>query len=503
MDNKDFENGNNNINENENEVNNAENLQNSSEGSEDNTEIRGEEEKTSSEQAQADTEENKADEEESQAVGEEETSSSKEDDGVKEENRYSSDYRPPYYIPNFTVTNQGNGPSEKKTKEKKKYGLGVIAAVCAVCVVVSALVGAVAGAVAGGVIELDLSGTGGEAVNIVRSDREITVNEIAGNTGYSDLTVAQVAALVSNTVVEITTTQMQTSNIYGQYITSGAGSGVIFDFNKQNNCAYIVTNYHVIEDADDIYVTAKSDGNSDGKNYKADYISGDKSGDIAVLRIQGSGETFSTAVFGDSSKLLVGDEVVAIGNPLGSLGGTVTNGIISALGREITVEDNVMTLLQTNAAINPGNSGGGLFNMAGELVGIVNAKQSSTGIEGLGFAIPSNTVTSNIKDILENGYVSGRPTLGIEVQYDTWYNNEKCVYVTDAGNTELEQYDKIVKIGEININSLSDYNLAVKNLTIGSTVTVEVQRAVKSGWSYHTENITLNKVTVYENTNNK
>lgn len=495
MDNKDFENENN-INENEKEVNNAEDLQNVREGSENNAEIRGEEEKTASEQVQDDGEESKADEEEKASSSEE-----NENDGVKQENKYSSDYRPPYYIPNFTVTNQGGGSAKKETKEKKKYGLGVIAAVCAVCVIVSALVGAVAGAIASGAIELDLSGTNGEAVNIVRSDREITVNEIPGNTGYSDLTVAQVAALVSNTVVEITTTQVQTSNIYGQYITSGAGSGVIFDFNKQNNCAYIVTNYHVIEDADDIYVTAKSDGNSDSKNYKAEYISGDKSGDIAVLRIQGSGETFSTAVFGDSSKLLVGDEVVAIGNPLGSLGGTVTNGIISALGREITVEDNVMTLLQTNAAINPGNSGGGLFNMAGELIGIVNAKQSSTGIEGLGFAIPSNTVTSNIQDILELGYVSGRPTLEISVEYGTLYGTEG-LFVTDKGNTNFEKYDKIVKIGETSIKSLSDYNLAVSKLTIGSTVTVTVQRTVRNGVFSQTQEYPI-EATVYENKNNK
>lgn len=492
MDNKDFENENNNINENKKEVNNAENLQYSQESAENNSEIDSKEEKTASEQAEAAQEEIKADGEEGAYASEK-----AENDGVTAENKYSADYRPPYYVPNFTVTSQAENHKEKKPKEKKKYGLGVIAAMCAVCIVISAIVGAVSGAIASGAIELDISGTDGGTVNIVRSDREITVNEIPGNTGYADLTVAQVAALVSNTVVEITTTHVQTSSIYGQYITSGAGSGVIFS--QQEGYFYIVTNYHVIEGADDVTITAKPVGSSVGKNYDAEYVSGDKAGDVAVLRVQVSGETFSTAVFGDSDKLLVGDEVVAIGNPLGSLGGTVTNGIISALGREITVEDNVMTLLQTNAAINPGNSGGGLFNMAGELIGIVNAKQSSTGIEGLGFAIPANTIVGNIKDILELGYVSGRPTLGISVQYGTAGGNEG-VFVTDKGNTSFVKYDRIISIGGTTIKSLSDYNLAVSKLTIGSTVTVEVARTVGSGFLSQTHSV---EATVYENKSNK
>ena len=358
-------------------------------------------------------------------------------------------------------------PAKKQKKEKRKYGIGVIAVTCAVCVLISATIGAIAGAIAGGRIDFEVAASNDEIVNIVRSDREIKVNEISGNTGYSDLDVSQVYKLVGNSVVEITTKQMQTS-YYGQYITSGAGSGVIFS--QTGNAAYIVTNYHVIENADDITVRVKN--NTSYKDYTAEYLSGDKSGDVAVLKIYGSGEEFSTAVFGDSDKLIVGEAVVAIGNPLGSLGGTVTNGIISALDREITIEDNVMTLLQTNAAINPGNSGGGLFNMAGELIGIVNAKQSSTGIEGLGFAIPSNKVASDIKDILEIGYVTGRATLGITVQ-----ETQNGVFVTNGGNSGLLKNDKISQIGEYTIASMSDYNNALKKLTIGSTITVRVERS--------------------------
>ena len=171
----------------------------------------------------------------------------------------------------------------------------------------------------------------------------------------------------------------------------------------------------------------------------------------------------------------MGEEVVAIGNPLGQLGGTVTDGIISALDREIIVEDNTMVLLQTNAAINPGNSGGGLFNMAGELVGIVNAKQSSAGIEGLGFAIPANIVVKDINDILELGYVSGRITLGVIVQYGQ-LAGQMGVFVTDAGLTSFKYGDRIVDINDKPVSSLSDYNKLLKELSVGQSVSVRVAR---------------------------
>ncbi len=405
--------------------------------------------------------------------------------------KYASNYTPPYYVPNFTVVNSDDLNDEQienksKRKEKKKYGIGVIAIICSICLLISVTVGAIAGAIAGGGIIFNIPQKGDELVNIVRSDREITVNEIPGNTGYSDLTVAQVAALVGNSVVEITTKHVQTNSFYGQYITSGAGSGVIFD--QQGNSAYIVTNFHVIEGADDITVRVKN--STSYSDYTAEYIAGDKAGDLAVVKINGSGETFSTVVFGNSDKLIVGEEVVAIGNPLGSLGGTVTNGIISALDREITVEDNVMTLLQTNAAINPGNSGGGLFNMAGELVGIVNAKQSSTGIEGLGFAIPANKVVSDITDILELGYVSGRSTLGITVQEGS-YKGQSGVFVTDVGSSSFSKFDRIAQIGDYTITTMSDYNAALKKLAIGSNVTVKVAREGK--WEFVSVNVTVSE----------
>ena len=447
-------------------------------------------EKIPSQEAQADAFQGEGAEEEiKEASGEgqndreEELSTEKDDkdENISGESKYSTDYTPPHYIPNFTVVNNTDAASssdaKKKKAKKKQYGAGALVAICAICVALSVTLGAIAGAIAGGGIILDLSGNGDdELVKIIRSNREITVEEVLGETGYSDMTVAQVAAYIGGNVVEITTTHVETNTFYGQYITSGAGSGVVFDQNDKGY-TYIVTNYHVIDGADEISVRIK-DGDS-YSDYVAEYIAGDSAEDIAVIGIKYVEHTFEDLVFAQSDKLLVGEQVVAIGNPLGQLGGTVTDGIISALDREIIIGDNTMTLLQTNAAINPGNSGGGLFNMAGELVGIVNAKQSSTGIEGLGFAIPSDVVYKDIQDILEYGYVRGRITFGVTVQYGSIKEGKKevyGVYVTNAGKSNFEYLDRIIKINDTSIETMSDYNAVLKKLSVGEQVTVCVAR---------------------------
>ena len=405
------------------------------------------------------------------------------------QNRYSASYAPPHYVPNFTVAS--TDPRANARKESRRngasvgLGIGAIVISVTVAVVISLTLGGIAGAFMGSISGAAGSSSSDGVINIITSDREISVVEIPGNTGYSDLTVAQVAALVGESVVEITTAEAQ---YYGQYVTSGAGSGVIFDFKSDTGNGYIVTNYHVVDGADKIIVRVKSgDGHSE---YVAEYVAGDEGADIAVLKIVVTdGKTLRPAVFvSDSDKLTVGEEVVAIGNPLGSLGGTVTNGIISALDREITVGDHNMTLLQTNAAINPGNSGGGLFNMAGELVGIVNAKQASTGIEGLGFAIPANKVRSDINDIITVGYITGRKTLGIDVQYGQynygsgWFGSSSVtgVIVVDAGSTSFKYGDCITRIGNKEITSALEYNTYVDSLSIGEQVTVQVLRSGKT-----------------------
>ncbi len=215
----------------------------------------------------------------------------------------------------------------------------------------------------------------------------------------SGISIADIASMNSDSVVEITISATATNVLLGKYTTTGSGSGVII-----SSDGYILTNNHVVESAKDINIRLH-----DGTEYVAKVIGTDSKTDIAVLKVDAT--NLKPVTIGDSDKLVVGETAVVIGNPLGELGGTVTNGIISALEREITLDGSKMNLIQTNAAINPGNSGGGLFNSKGELVGIVVAKSSGLDIEGLGFAIPINDVKDVISDILNLGYVSGRPFL--------------------------------------------------------------------------------------------
>ncbi len=287
----------------------------------------------------------------------------------------------------------------------------------------------------------------------------------------------QLTALVENvadTVVEITTSQVTTGSWMQQYVTEGAGSGVVI-----TSTGIIITNNHVIEGADTIQVTMR-----DGSEYAATLIATDEMYDIAVIKIEATG--LKAATFGDSDDLKVGQTAVAIGNPLGSLGGTVTEGIISATGRQIYVEGIPMTLLQTTAAINPGNSGGGLFNLAGELIGVVNAKMSEEGIEGLGFAIPSNTALAAATDLLTQGYVTGRPDVGFTVmeitdmktalQYGVLYSG---VYVMQLGANAPESVktlDCIVSVNGQSVADADDFKSALYSSSVGDTLTVTFLR---------------------------
>ncbi len=281
-----------------------------------------------------------------------------------------------------------------------------------------------------------------------------------------------VVSKVADSVVEIRTETVSTNSIFSQYITEGAGSGVII-----SEDGYIITNNHVIEDAATITVYT-----TDSKKYAAELIGADEESDLAVLKIEAEGLT--NAVFGDSSKLAVGQEVIAIGNPLGSLGGTVTNGIISALAREVSISGTPMTLLQTNAAVNPGNSGGGLFNLNGELVGIVNAKSSGSGIEGLGFAIPSNVAKEVAEYLAEFGYVRGRVTLGIEY-IDIKDSYTAMMYRVDSygmyiigseHNDELKVGDRITAADGNVITYSSDMKKIIKDCKVGDKITLTVIR---------------------------
>lgn len=303
--------------------------------------------------------------------------------------------------------------------------------------------------------------------------KEITVvsYEQTESTVYS--TTAQVVANVADTVVEIQTESVMTA--WGrQYIVSGAGSGVIVG--KAENAYYIVTNNHVISGANEITVTTRS-----LVSYPATLVATDDSADIAVVKIITS-DVLALATWGDSDDLQVGEDLIAIGNPLGSLGGTVTKGILSATSRNITVGSFTMKLLQTDTAINPGNSGGGLFNMRGQLIGIVNAKTTDEEIEGICFAIPGNYAKSVYNDLMQYGYILGRATFGIELAE----GNQTIVYVTAVSSAPADTfrlYDRIYSINGKTISSIVEYNAVLSSIEAGQSVLVEVYRGtVSQSW---------------------
>lgn len=295
-------------------------------------------------------------------------------------------------------------------------------------------------------------------------------------------TTSEVTELVANSVVEITTESVTTGSFFEQQILTGAGSGVIVTAD-----GYIVTNNHVIEDSSRITVTLR-----DGTQYDATLVGTDEKTDLAVLKIDASG--LQPAVFSSSSDLKVGEQAIVIGNPLGQLGGSVTSGIISALDREITVDGHTMALLQTDAAVNPGNSGGGLFNANGELVGIINAKSSGDNVEGLGFAIPSDTVKEVVDAIIQNGYVPGRVSLGLSVvditdaQTAMMYRVDTLgVYilsVNEGSNAEkagLQAGDRITAIGDKEVSSTSDITTALDEYSVGDQVQITIVRDGRTG----------------------
>ena len=358
----------------------------------------------------------------------------------------------------------GGEPPRKKRGTGKKVLAGALALV---------LVAAVSfgGGFAGYMVA---SKNGGQAVMY-----QAAPSGSATSTSSSTGSLADVASAVSPSVVVVTTEQIVTDNYFwgGQQVLSGAGSGVILTTN-----GYIVTNYHVVEGAQQVTVTLHDDS-----TYTATVVGSDQQSDIALLKIEADGLT--PAVLGDSDNVQVGEVVIAVGNPMGTLGGTVTDGIVSALNRDITVEGNQMTLMQTSAAISPGNSGGGLFNTNGELIGIVNAKYSDEDAEGLGFAIPVNTMKTVVQDLLENGYVTGRPAFGItvitvsDVQTAMQYGVSSLgVYVNsvDAGSgaeaAGMKAGDRIVSIGSQLVETTDDVTNALKSYNVGDVVEVQVDR---------------------------
>ena len=390
-------------------------------------------------------------------------------------------------------------PQDAQPPKKKKKFNGKRVARSAVALVLAAAMG-----FAGGFVGAKFGGSGKVVIQQVApsstadsasgSDSSITAASSSG----SSLTTEQVADLVSPSVVVITTEQVVYSqwSWYGQnQVESGAGSGVII-----SSDGYILTCAHVVDGASTITVTIGD------KDYTATLVGEDTTSDIAVIRIDADGLTPATV--GNSDSLKVGQSVMAVGNPLGELGGTVTGGMISALNRSVTIQGsssvNTMSLIQMDASVSPGNSGGGLFNMNGELVGIVNAKSSSSDAEGLGFAIPINDAIKVAQELLENGYVTGRPYLGItylavtDAQTASQLGvNAYGVYVVEvvkggpAEKAGLQAGDRIVSVDGTEIASKDDLGTLMQKHAAGDTLSITIAR----DGQMQTVNVTLGEKT--------
>ena len=390
-------------------------------------------------------------------------------------------------------------PQDAQPPKKKKKFNGKRVARSAVALVLAAAMG-----FAGGFVGAKFGGSGKVVIQQVApsstadsasgSDSSITAASSSG----SSLTTEQVADLVSPSVVVITTEQVVYSqwSWYGQnQVESGAGSGVII-----SSDGYILTCAHVVDGASTITVTIGD------KDYTATLVGEDTTSDIAVIKIDADGLTPATV--GNSDSLKVGQSVMAVGNPLGGLGGTVTGGMISALNRSVTIQGsssvNTMSLIQMDASVSPGNSGGGLFNMNGELVGIVNAKSSSSDAEGLGFAIPINDAIKVAQELLENGYVTGRPYLGItylavtDAQTASQLGvNAYGVYVVEvvkggpAEKAGLQAGDRIVSVDGTEIASKDDLGTLMQKHAAGDTLSITIAR----DGQMQTVNVTLGEKT--------
>ena len=381
------------------------------------------------------------------------------------------------------------GQPKKQKKDHSKLAKSAVALVLAAAM---GFVGGFAGA---------QFGNGGHKVviqQVERSDSSAASDSVDaaadGTTVSSGMTTAQVAKMVSPSVVVITTEQVVYSqwSWYGQsQVESGAGSGVII-----SSDGYILTCAHVVSGASNITVSIGD------KDYPATLVGEDTTSDIAVVKVDASGLTPATV--GNSDNLKVGESVMAVGNPLGELGGTVTSGIVSALNRSVSIQGsssvNTMSLIQMDASVSPGNSGGGLFNMNGELVGVVNAKSSDSDAEGLGFAIPINDAMKVAQDLLENGYVTGRPYMGITYLAVTDAQtaqqlgvNAYGIYVADvvkggpADKAGLKVGDRIVSIDGTEVAQKTDLGTIIQQHSAGDTLSITVAR----GGQMQTVSLTL------------
>ena len=302
--------------------------------------------------------------------------------------------------------------------------------------------------------------------------------------GTTTKTASEIYKENSSQVVGIQTS-LQATNAFGQ-TTSGTVSGTGFILTSDG---YIATNYHVIEDALQSNSTVKV-MLQNGKSYEAKIVGGDSDGDVALLKINATG--LSAATLGNSNEIEVGETIYCIGNPLGELTYSLTSGVVSALDRVLqTSVSESINMFQTDVAINSGNSGGPIYNDRGQVIGIATAKNMSTGVEGLGFAIPINDAVSILNELKTNGYVTGKPSIGISTEtissdFAQYYNLKQGAYITYVASSSaaekagLKKGDIITKIGDKEITSSSDVYAAKSNYKAGDTATFTVYRDGKS-----------------------
>ena len=359
-------------------------------------------------------------------------------------------------------------------KQKKRKGAARFVALGLCC----ALIGGLAGG--GGV--LAYNHFAGGSTTIYQGSAPTTAVNLASVDGHTVLTPEEIYA--ANLGAAVGVNGDVTTNAWG-YTVRNAVSGSGFVISSNATSSYIVTNYHVINNVQDIKVFF-----SNGDSYDATLVGGEEDNDIAVLRIEVG--NLQTVTLGDSDALNVGENVYAIGNPLGELTFTFTGGYVSAKDRSVTMSDGtVMNMLQTDTAINSGNSGGPLFNEYGQVIGIVSAKLSSSSsseasVEGLGFAIPINDVRDMITSIIENGYVTGKPSMGILLddvpqaaqQYGVPAGAEVLAILDGSGadNGGLQVGDIITAVNGTEVSSVSALQEAVKEYKAGDKVTFSVYR---------------------------
>ena len=402
-------------------------------------------------------------------------------------------YSDAHYVPENenTVPPRYYTPPEKPAKapkEKKPHGKWVKAlCLCLVCALLGGLCGA--GIMAGSMnsriaaVEQRLEEQAKETLSI-GSQTSSTPAPVSTTTAAKP--IAAIYDQACNEVVGITT-EVTYTNFFGQTSSSAvSGSGFIVSPD-----GYILTNYHVIEYAykGNYAITVML---HDGTRYEASIVGVEDCNDIAVLKIDASG--LDPVTFGDSDKLSVGDDVYAVGNPLGELEFSMTTGHVSALDRLITTDESseAINMFQIDAAVNSGNSGGPVYNANGEVVGIVTAKYSDTGVEGLGFAIPINDAAKIANDLITKGYVTGKAYMGVSIDerynsmYSQYYNMPIGAFVKSvesgscAESAGIQAGDIITRLGDVEITGYSDLKQAIKQYSAGDSAELELYRAGES-----------------------